>query len=106
MKFICGIIIAEREGFEPPVLINRTTAFEAAALSQALPPLQNLPVSVNQIYTLPSAFEKVNQEGTAIVLQYASLDCCFVRKPGIGAYLIKRSAATLFFIVAAEYYFF
>jgi hypothetical protein len=38
---------------------------------------------VNQIYTLPSAFEKVNQEGTAIILQYASLDCCFVGESGI-----------------------
>tara|TARA_Y100000310_G_scaffold3553_1_gene4446 strand:+ start:2444 stop:2581 length:138 start_codon:yes stop_codon:yes gene_type:complete len=30
---------AEREGFEPPVPTSGTTAFEAAALSQALPPL-------------------------------------------------------------------
>ena len=104
MKFICGIVTAEREGFEPPVLINRTTAFEAAALSQALPPLQNPSVSVNQIYTLASAFKKVNQEGTAIILQYASLDCCFVGKPGIGAYLIQRSATTLLFVVASKNY--
>tara|TARA_Y100000310_G_C20641246_1_gene794043 strand:+ start:1675 stop:1851 length:177 start_codon:yes stop_codon:yes gene_type:complete len=37
-----GLREAEREGFEPPVLKIRTTAFEAAALNRTLPSLQLL----------------------------------------------------------------